>query len=326
MARIYNSRVMLDPSFLASLNQEKQRRYENEVARREPIMSSVRDLLKSGAESISDWRARNAREEEVSKWDLPANDPIANAAREEYIRTGSSSPLMNYQMAKLSAEERRAAEKVRQEEADKAAKFHRDVRLAQARPEYAKTQKAMLDAVDNGDMETADILQKQLQAYETEFGADTFGQDSASILEARKESARKAQNLVVEEALDKKEQKEKEEKSYDVKNWIIENIIPLGAIKSKDEQIEIANFIRNSKGLTENDRKELLDRVNAGKTQEEKITETVQTTVAQKAGEKAGKKIDEKDEKKKLADAGRAAIAAGRKPTRAQQKAIDEGY
>lgn len=292
MARVYSSRIMLDPSVLQNMNQVNQQRYQNEVARRQSVLSPMRDLIKSAGKTFDDSMAQYNREQEVSKWDI-GTDPVANAAREEYIRTGSSQPLMSYQMQKMAAEQRAAdAAKTSAEKAMSDA-YHRAVRIAQARPEYAKTQKAMLDAVDAGDMETADILQKSLQAYETEFGADTFGQDSASVLAARQESARKAQNLAMEEAADKREQEEKAAKSYDVKNWIIENIIPLGAIKSKTEQIEIADFIRNSKGLTDADRKELLDRVNAGKTQEEKITENVQTAVAQKAGEKVGKKIDE---------------------------------
>lgn len=293
MARIYNSsRTLLDPSLLQMANNAVNERLRRDAERRAPVVASIRDLLKSGAGTISDWRAEKTRENEVSKWDLP-NDPVSNAAREEYIRTGSSSPLMNYQMQKMAAEQRAAdAEKAR---ADKEAadKMHLAVRIAQARPEYAKTQKAMLDAVDSGDMETANVLQKQLQAYETEFGADTFGQDSASILAARQESARKAQNLAMEEALDKKEQEEKEAKSYDVKNWIIENIIPLGAIKSKNEQIEIADFIRSSKGLTEKDRNELLDRVNSTKIQQEEKIKAKQAAAAAKAGEQTGKAIDE---------------------------------
>lgn len=111
MARVYSSRILLDPSVLQNMNQVNQQRYQNEVARRQSVLSPMRDLINSAGKTFDDSMARYNREQEVSKWDLPANDPIANAAREEYIRTGSSAPLQSWKSAILLDAARQDAEK-----------------------------------------------------------------------------------------------------------------------------------------------------------------------------------------------------------------------
>lgn len=116
MARVYSSRIMLDPSVLQNMNNVAQQRYQNEVARRQSVLSPMRDLLNSAGKTFDDSMAQYNREQEVSKWDLPANDPIANAAREEYIRTGSSAPLQSWKSAMLLDAARKDAEQKQKEE------------------------------------------------------------------------------------------------------------------------------------------------------------------------------------------------------------------
>lgn len=329
MARIYsNTRTLLDPSLLQMANTAVNERLRRDAERREPVVSSIRDILKSTAGTISDYRGERARADEVSKWDL-GNDPIANAAREEYIRTGSSGPLMNYQMQKMVAEQRAIDAKRAAEEKSKTDAFHRAVRVAQARPEYAKIQKSMLDAVDAGDLETADILQKQLQAYETEFGSETFGQDAASILESRKKAAILNQAKKAEEGRLAKQgqniEKEFADNSFSQRIWFETNILP--ELENITDKAEAHNQVeRMAENLTDEDRKILHEKIDSVSTLEEQEKEAIEGAKADKAGEKTGKAIDERTEKKKLANAGRKAIKNGRKPTRAQQQAIDEGY
>lgn len=329
MARIYsNTRTLLDPSLLEMANAAVNERLRRDAERRAPVISSIRDVLKSTADTVSDYRGERARRDEVSKWDL-GNDPIANAAREEYIRTGSSKPLMNYQMQKMAAEQRAADVKRAAEEKDRTDAFHRAVRVAQARPEYARIQKSMLDAVDAGDLETANILQKQLQAYETEFGADTFGQDAASILESRKKAAILNQAKKAEEERLAKQaeniEKDFSDRSYSNRIWVETNILP--ELKNITDKAEAHNQVeRMAENLTDEDRKILHEKIDSVSTLEEQKKKAIEGAKAGKAGEKTGQAIDETTEKKKLADAGRAALKENKKPTRAQQKAIDEGY
>lgn len=58
------------------------------------------------------------------------------------------------------------------------------LKLAQARPEYMKLQKQMLDAVDNGNLEEAAIYKEQMAALEAEHGV-SFGKDAQALIDAR---------------------------------------------------------------------------------------------------------------------------------------------
>ena len=110
MARVYSSRIMLDPSVLQNMNNIVQQRYANEAERRQSVLSPMRDLINSAGKTFDDSMAQYNREQEVSKWDIPDNDPIAKAAREEYIRTGNSAPLQNWKSAVLLDASRKDAE------------------------------------------------------------------------------------------------------------------------------------------------------------------------------------------------------------------------
>ena len=295
MARIYsNTRTLLDPSLLQMANAAVNERLRRDAERRAPVVSSIRDILKSTAGTISDYRGERTRANEVSDWDI-GNDPIANAAREEYIRTGSSGPLMNYQMQKMAAEQRAADAKRAAEEKAQSDAFHKAVRIAQARPEYAKIQKSMLDAVDAGDMETADIMQKQLQAYETEFGSDTFGQDAASILESRKKAAiiNQAKKAEEERLAKQAENIEKDfnDRSYSQRIWVETNILP--ELKNITDKAEAHNQVeRMSRNLTDEDRKILHDKIDKVETLAEKKAKAKENVKATKTGEQTGKAID----------------------------------
>ena len=173
-------------------------------------------------------------------------------------------------------------------------------------------------------------MAKSVKSAGTEAGTNwgiNLDQESESRIKTKKAAM---ERQAEEERLARQQaniDKEYEDKSYKVKNWIYENIIPVGKIEKKEDQIDIANFIRNPRlNLTEADRKELLDRVYRDETQQESLRKAGQEAAVKKTGEKVGQDIDERRKKKDLADTGRKAIAAGRRLTRAQQKAIDEGY
>lgn len=117
MARIYNTRQLLDPSMIQYVANRADQNVAFENALRDRNTDNIRNLLLQAGKTAKDYRQQNARENEVSVWDLP-NDPIAKAAREEYIRTGNTSPLLQYQMAKRSEEQRNLDEANRKKSQD----------------------------------------------------------------------------------------------------------------------------------------------------------------------------------------------------------------
>lgn len=320
MARVYSSRMMLDPSVLQNMNNVIQQRYQNEAARRQSVLSPMRDLINSAGKTFDDSMARYNREQEVSKWDLP-NDPIANAAREEYIRTGSSQPLMSYQLQKLAAEQRAADAAQRKIDEEKDRKWRLAVRIGQARPEYSKILKDMNKSIDEGDLETAEIYKQQLEALENEFGSDVFGPTAQSMLDTRAKQKQLADQKATEEArlerMSNNMEKEFADNSYNQRIWFETNVLPgLKNVQDKaqaKEQVE-----RIAKNLTEEDRKALHAEIDATETLGEKTKKSVEGAVAGKVGEATGEAIDEAKNKAK------AQVYVGQKMSALDFDALDD--
>lgn len=82
MARIYQTRQLLDPQLISNMNNVAQQRYANEVARRKPVMDSLNTMFSSVGKTIddaaNDYYERKARQEMVKNLNHP--DPNVNAA------------------------------------------------------------------------------------------------------------------------------------------------------------------------------------------------------------------------------------------------------
>lgn len=374
MARVYSSRIMLDPSVLQNMNNINQQRYQNEVARRQSVLSPMRDLLYSAGNTFDTWLERKEREwelsdlentndikkmaenigidlssatkdgdntiinlddnlkskiqsysnfipEEYKKFiDLENNritiptkmletsnnsnmkDPIYRAARNEYIRTGSSSPLMSYQMQKLAAEERlRAAEKAEAEKKYQK-ELHDAVTLREDRNKYSQLQANMFKAMDEGNMADAQTYKNQMEGLEQHYAkyypdyTNPFGDTAQSMWDARSEQKRIADEKTAEanrlERMGQNIEKEFADNSYNQRIWFETNVLPgLKNVQDKAQAKEQVERIANN--LTEEDRKALHSEIDATETLGEKKKKSVEGATANKAGEAAGAAIDE---------------------------------
>jgi hypothetical protein len=305
MARIYTSRQLLDPSLISMANQAMQNRITTDAARRKNVIDAWSKAANTLGSSLDKYIAAKRAEDEQNKrynellWnssEADRKDPAYLAAINEYARTGSASPLSNLILQRQAAEARKQAAEQAKVDKDAAEQMHKAVRLEQARGQYAKNLQGYNAAQSNAEKQQFLLANK---ALEREFGSEPFGQTMDDYAAAKAKDEVEARQLAYELEQDKKEQKAIEDKSYDVKNWIRENIIPLGAIKRKEDQIEIADFIRNSKGLTEADRKELLDEVLKNKTQAEAVRAAQQGAAATHAGKKTTESLEEADNRNK---------------------------
>ena len=348
---IYNSRYLLDPNALynmtSNVNADLDRAIERERRRRDELNRYLNQGVKAFAGGAgkaidegmnvsrenAEREARNAEREARNSYVrdmLEGSDPVSRAAADEYIRTGNANPILQRQMQLETMKAREAEKQAREIENSRKQEYNRIIEQTQLKPVYMEAVKKMNDAIDAGNFEDAEIFRSQANSISTKAGTNwgiNLDQESESRIKTKKAAM---ERQAEEERLARQQanlDKEYEDKSYEVKNWIYENIIPIGKIEKKEDQIDIANFIRDPRlYLTEADRKELLDRVYRDETQQESLRKAGQEAAVKKTGEKVGQDIDERRKKKDLADTGRKAIAAGRRLTRAQQKAIDEGY
>lgn len=308
MARIYNSsRTLLDPSLLQMANNAVNERLRRDAERRAPVVSSIRDLLKSGAGTISDWRAEKTRENEVSKWDLP-NDPVANAAREEYIRTGSSSPLMSYQMQKLAAEERKRAAEKSEAEKKYQKELHDAVTLREDRNKYSQLQANMFKAMDEGNIADAQTYKNQMEGLEQHYAkyypdfTNPFGDTAQSMWDARSEQKRLADEKRAQEEADKQELElaeknlkaiqdiNEQERLYRVEQFL--STLPT-VFKNDTEKQKVYDLINNNEDMNTAEKAAMLRKVRETDSGETAKKKAKQGAVANKAGEATGKAIDE---------------------------------
>lgn len=341
MARIYsNTRTLLDPSLLQMANTAVNERLRRDAERRAPVVASIRDILKSTAGTISDYNKEIAREKAISPWDM-TDDPILRAAGEEYIRTGNSNPLMNYQMQKLTAEQRAADAQKAANEREWQKKLHNAVNLREDRNKYAQNQVNMFKALNEDRLAEAEAYKKQMKGLEDFYSEyypeykNPFGDTADSMWDARKKEkdladAKRAQEEADKQDLELGEKNLKaiqdineQERLYKVELFLstLPTVFETDAAKQ-----DVYNLINSNEDMNTAEKTAMMKKVRETDSTETAKKKANQDVKANKAGEKTGKAIEDLDNKKKLAAAGKAALNAkpARKPTRAQQKAMDE--
>lgn len=332
MARVYSSRIMLDPSVLQNMNNVNQQRYQNEVARRQSVLSPIRDLINSAGKTFDDSMARYNREQEVSRWDLP-NDPIANAAREEYIRTGSSSPLMSYQLQKLAMEAKQRADEKAEAEKKYQKELHDAVTLREDRNKYGQLQANMFKAMDEGNMADAQTYKNQMEGLENHYKqyysnyANPFGDTAQSMWDARSEQKRLADEKRAQEEADKQELElgeknlkaiqdiNEQERLYKVEQFL--STIPT-VFKNDAAKQKVYDLINSNEDMNTAEKAAMLKKVRETDSGETAKKKAKQGAVANKAGEATGEAIDEAKNKAK------AQVYVGQKMSALDFDALDD--
>lgn len=332
MAKVYNSRSLIDPNMYSVMNQQIQNRVANQLNRDKMLGESVRHMLTGIGETTDDYIGRFQREKELQNAEANRNslpyieDPIYRAAREEYIRTGSSQPISSYMLQKEAAKARQLEAKKRNDEQARIKWNQEQIDLQKDQNRYQELTSKALDAQAAGDYTTALFYTNQAKELEAKYankGMD-FGSNISGLIEAREKTEYEKWKKEEEARQDKEEaDKLEQERLYNVEQFL--STIP--TVFADDEEKEgWRNQINANEYMTTEEKTKALQELRKIQTGKAAAQQARQDARTNKTREKTEKAIDEKEEKKKLADAGRAAIKEGRQPTRAQKRAIDEGY
>lgn len=183
------------------------------------------------------------------------------------------------------------------------------LKLAQARPEYMKLQKAMLDAADAGNLDEAAIIKSQMEALEAEHGVK-FGADAQGLIDAR-DAARIARQ---------EKQAAEGERRLEVANFLA--TIPT-TFKNEAAKTPWYEAINNSKMTPEEKAKEIerIRNIKSGKT---KTNEAVQGAVASGAGDDVKKAKEEREKGIALARKAKQKLDSGRLLMKDEQDALDK--
>ena len=318
MARIYSSRLLLDPSVLQMANAAMQNRIANETALRKWVGQSVGSGLQSalqniggaidsGYQSYKDQKDQSYRRDQINNFMSAEqlSDPFMRATAEEYIRTGDAGKMTQYMLGKEAAEARReAAAQSAQERAD-TKNLHDAVRLENARQTYIKN----LDAYNKAETETEKEYYLQANtALEKEFGSAPFGQTMESYKKAYAKDKQKAND------------------SFDYKMQFL-STMPAGSFRNENDRRVALETIKNARDngyLTDTDYKDLVKTVNSTESLEKTRATGTESVVENKRKEGIAEKIDEVKAKKALAKKANAKKAKGLRLFKDEQEALDE--
>ena len=310
MAKVYNSRSLIDPNMYTVMNQQIQNRVANQLNRDKMLGESVRHMLTGIGSTVDDaytnWK--NKKEEQASYDQIMGqstiaqqNDPNYIAAVKDYAKTGNSQPITSYMLGKEAAEARKLEAQKREDAAEAEKARNAAIRLENDRTDYLKAQKSMMDSMAAGDYTTAEIYKSQMNAIEKRYEPGTFGSSSDELYDARKRTIDEAtakkeieerdERMMREsEALEKKEDEEKAANSYSNRIFVETEIIPnLKNIQEKAEAKAQIERLYNDGQLSMDDRKALHAKIDGTET----VGEGRQKVHKQKDEEATGKAIDE---------------------------------
>ena len=182
MARIYQTRQLLDPQLLTNMNNVAQQRYANEVARRKPVMDSLNSMFSSVGKTIDEaadnYFERKARQEMVRNLNHP--DPNVNAALNAWANNPNNSldvPKMILDSYNLD-QQRKMHDAIRQSE-DKT-RAHEAYGIVEPQYRMAKTnlsnelkkQNGNINLVDPQIIQDYEIATNKLNALNRKLGYD----------------------------------------------------------------------------------------------------------------------------------------------------------
>ena len=301
MARIYQTRNLLDPQMIAMANQSQQNQYNAGHNRIGNITNAVGNALtglaQAGTDAYNTYKeneARDLRERTVNSWNIDpvfANDPVFKAAREEYIRTGSTGPLSQLKMQMEAAKARENELAIRKQEAAALANKQAEINLNEARPKYMELVNKMLTGEITPNEKQ--VIEAQLKDYETRFPGIQGTVDREALAQG-----------IEQQRIEEKKANDKEmmraDNALDEMNQV--KTMLRNPKLTPEQRDAIAKDINDSNKypfMNQEERTALRKEVYGTETQKEATSKNIKGTIAGIAGESV-KKAHEKSEEEKL--------------------------
>lgn len=261
--------------------------YENSPAYRAARFDWILEGKRDGLDAYQ--RAVDQAMQNKLQRELTASEGAAN--RENALKIA--------EMGKLQA----VAERKAKEDEIKALK------AAQARPNYLEYQKKMLEAVDSGDLEEAEVQKANMAALEAEHGMK-FGGDAQAMIDAR--VAAKA----------RKKAKEEEEEARLDRVSKFTTTLPT-TFKNEEAKKEAYTKIDENKDMTPKERTEWRNRIRDIKSGRTKINEAIEGAEASHAGGETKETLELKKKTMEIVNAALKKQQMGYALTKTQQDAIN---
>lgn len=162
MARIYQSRAMIDPSLYQMTGQLMNERIRQEHERRQPLIEALQAAIAGAGKSVDEGMDQLGRDRYLKRvlaqnpeYAQYAENPFFKAGMHEFVRTGSASPLMSFLGQENTRKIAEAAAAQRKAEATERA----NIEKAKSAKELAIKQATAKGQID-------DLLLKASEAYD----------------------------------------------------------------------------------------------------------------------------------------------------------------
>ena len=296
MARIYQTRTLLDPSHLQILNQRQAQMYNEDAQRRKNVLDAFNNMTSQLGQAGTELYGRYSRSKLLGDYEQN-NDPMYRAAADKFIQSGDPSSMINYQMQRDAAAARQAAAQQAADDKRLQTEWHDNVQFGTDQANVAKLNAQMLESLDKGDLVNANAIQKQIEAYENKWKDKnrTFGDTAADIKRAYQEQQEmKAEEEMGMRNLKAVQEANENDRQYEVSKFL--TTIPKTFAKEADKekyykQIQENEFMTNAekaKGM------DSLRAIDSGSTLSKK---SVQNAVASASGEQTKQNIQDTKDK-----------------------------
>ena len=316
MARIYSSRVLIDPSLLSTLGTATENRIRMENERRRNMIAPFLNTLSKAGSEIDNYRTKKVEEEKQAKRysDIAfqssqeqMSDPMYRAALDEYSRTGSAQPITSYMLSRETAEANRLERERAAAEKEALERKELELKRVQALPQYQEAMRKFNEELDKPvpNYELAAQYQAQADALNKEYEFGTT--DLEAIKEAKKKTAEARAKQAAEDAaleemgarnLDASEAAETD-RQFKVAQFLATLPSTFANDQAKKDAIQM---ILDNPDMTKEEKTEEMKKIVAIDTGTTAAKKAVQGAYASAAGKKAEKKIEESDELKKIRD------------------------
>lgn len=318
MARIYSSRVLIDPNLLSTVGRATEDRIRMENERRRNVLSPVVKLLSTTGSEIDKYRNAESEEEKQRKryadvaWQSSKEqmaDPMYRAAVEEYSRTGSAAPLSQYMLGK----ETREANRLERERAaaEKAALDRKEFELSKAEnlPRFQEAMRKYNEEMSKPapDFALADQYMAEADAINKRYGFDARELDK--IAESNRRTAEKrieaaklaAEEKELEEMGERNLKKLQDAEEVDRQMRVAEFLVTLPSTPKNDtEKQEIIKKITSNPDMTKEEKTAELKRLVGVSTDADAIRKAINNAIANAAAQNTTESIAEQKELKAI--------------------------
>ena len=261
--------------------------YENSAARNVGIYDHILSGDHSGIDAYN--RAVEQAIQNKLQRELTASENEKN--RENALKIA--------EMGKLQA----AAERKAKEDEIKALK------AAQARPNYLEYQKKMLEAVDSGDLEEAEVQKANMEALEAEHGMQ-FGGDAQAMIDARVAAKQRKED----------DAKEKSAKRLRVANFTA--TLPT-TFKNDAEKTPIYKQIMDNTDMSDDEKADEIKRIREIESGMTKNKKAAESAVASHTNKKVTENLEQKEKTMEIVKAALEKQKRGYAITKKQQDSIN---